>query len=192
MTYQEFKNKWLGKGIDLFSTIFGSWKWSVSCLKCGILSVHRGVFGSICNNQIFNPIINLNSVKVVDYFGGEKFPAEMFLHNHSLLLDSSSPTNVNPIITATKSSPTFPVWMTFTLHVFHLAITRTVDKLSFFVAFIVSKLSTAIVTFKNPLSGLVVTLATTKPSFLRWRGFKSNSAHLTKIIHSNNYSIQCL
>lgn len=186
MTYSEFVKKWIGKGIDLLSAI-GNSRWymtlfkkcstcielCVSFLKRGVFFMKNCVFSPSSNNQILNSIIRMISVNVVNNFPRLKFSTDKFFNKKSI-------------------TSTFPMGVSFSFHKVQLTLARTKNEFSFFVAFIISKFNSAVITIKKALSGLVVTLAITKSRFLGWWCLKDNSTHFTSIFHITNYNIQCL
>lgn len=146
------------------------------------------VVSSVGQNKIFNPIVKLISVYVVDYFIRFKFATKVFFHNISLLFHVSASSNKNPVITTPLLSSPLPIWMPLSLHMFNLAFSRTINKLTSFVAFIVFKTLRAVITKKQSLSRFVITLSTAKYSTLRWWGIKFFRTLFTEIDHIINYS----
>lgn len=86
------------------------------------MGMHFGVFLPTHNLKIFNSIVGLNSINMVNTFTGFKFTAKVFFHHISVfkhlwtlpIFISRIMTNVYQNITSIKSSAALPVVMLFT------------------------------------------------------------------------------
>lgn len=153
MTLNEFVSKYTGKKIDLFS---GSKSWFVN----------QAMFRPVSYHQVFNSVIEVISVNVVNYLRAFKFSSNILLNNFSI----------------TFPSPSRMIERGLTLK-YVKACFRTE---CFFASFSTLKSFKNVATFlalKKSFSRFVITISTTKSSLLTWRSFKKRVAFFTNAIH---------
>lgn len=191
MSLNDFVIKWDGKKCDLLSFKPGSSsvKLSVSLLKT-ILFVDRGVRRSVRNYEVFKSIICFYSVNVVNNFSRFKFSPKVFFHNIPMFNSTTICSSKKAYIPLCHGFTALPARVSFSLHVLNLALCGTINKLSLFVAFVISKLLRAVVALKQSFSRPVVALSATEKSLITGWGLKINSALFTFNYHMTNYSIQ--
>lgn len=201
MTYTDFKNKWLGKHIDLFASIRKS-AWLVSFFKMRFTSIKLFVailvsnswmkcrmFLSGCYRKIFNSIIKSVFIFMMDNFMRLKETPKVFFHYKSMFSYIVTRGKrvfrfINKDVFASIDYATFPsrvlVWNRLP---FSLTFFGTENLLTSFMAFIILKYFSTLTALKESFSGFVVTISTTKPSLLARRGIKSIFTPFTNISH---------
>jgi len=168
ITLDDFVKKYLDKTVDLLSTITRSWKPFMALFKRGIFYMYKCMFCTRCNLQIFNSVIKMVSVYMMNNFFRLKLSTKMQLHNFSM---------------ATKL-PVRVVSGVFSLK-YCLTLRRAKNTLALFMAFIVSECFIALIALKNSAPEFIITISVTKTSFLARWSLKWFGTLLTKIQHKS-------
>ena len=185
MTYSEFKNKWLGRRVDI--ELFG---W-----------MNSGVFSPSNQHKVLNPIICLVVVNVVDNLVRLQKTAKMFLHDKPMFSNRFMVSirmfgRIYGVVTARSSFATPPPWVVG--HIFSnirlVALVTAKYVFPFLATPILVKLLETVVAPKQALSRLIVTvsrtspLLSTRPSVLAGRGLVFNRTNITNVFHKFNYT----
>lgn len=176
VTHDEFIKRWHGRYLDIYFRLeacSASIAYFVSWFEKRIINMNNGVLRTVSQIKILKSVVAVVTIYMMNNLTRGKFPTD------KVFIDK-------PI------SFSFPRWVSHTNHVFLLTLSRAVNKLSSFVAFVVSEVSRTIVTHEKSLSRFIVAGAVTKPSFLRRWSFKLRRALFTEVFHITNYSTQCV
>lgn len=179
MTLQQFIAKYDGKKIDLFmfrlKPSFSRVKLFVSGLVSNFWVKFRVCF-SVCQNKVFQPIVRMVAVFMMNYLKRLKFSTKFFLQYLSVAF-------------------TLPIRMmrNIAIYVFSMTTSRA-KKIPAFPSptFIPFKRLATPFTNKNTESGKVIAVSTTKSSLLTGWGVERFVAIFTNILHITNYSTQCV
>lgn len=136
--------------------------------------VMPAMFGSSSNFKIFNSIIIMIMILMMNYLVWFEFPTSILFKNKTMTL-------------------TFPARVIERRAIYKLsmAITRAENIFSFLMRFIVTEFLTTLLTLKNALSRFIVTNSITEPSSLRWWSREFRPTNFTDILHIFYYSTQC-
>lgn len=185
MTYQEFRNKWLGRRIDY--DLFG---W-----------VNSSVFRPSEHYKILNSVVSFVVIYMMNNLVRIKDSTKTFFYNQSvfsnlIVVCARMFGIVNVDITRITNSTTVPSRMVSRVFSYVLLVTFITTKyfITFFSTLILPKFLQAIVTPKQALSRLVVagsrasSLFSTSSSILaRWSLIFSKT-NIANIYHINNYT----
>lgn len=151
MTLQSFIDKYNGKVLDLLFLKPSSTRVElfVPLLKWRVIFVNKCVFRTSSDLQVFNSIVGMISVNVMNNIRATKFFTSNVFNEFSVAL-------------------TLPMRMIKRRLILKNYLTRSRTKNTFtvFVTFVINKYFSTLITSKNALSKLVVTIAFTKSSFL--------------------------
>lgn len=173
--FNDFFNQFNGRFVDLLSR---NTRFVMSNMLC---SAHY--------LQIIYSIVGFVVVDVVNYFATLKLSTDMFFHNNSML---SLSVNKNvPLVFSSTTTPSRVV-TNITLDKISMALSTTKNILAIFMALVISKCRIAVATLKYTYPRFIVTSPSAVPSFLRWWGSKIRFTKFTYILHTNNYSTQCV
>lgn len=150
--------------------------------------MNPSMFRASKNHKVLDSIINLIMVNMMNNFRSFKFSSKILFHNISMFFHFFTSRYKNTHIPALNSFSTSPIRMSFSLHMFYLAFSRTINQLSFLMAFIISKFFFTIVALKNTFPRFVITFSITKPSMLTRRGLKFFRTLFANVFHSYNFT----
>lgn len=173
-----FNGHWCDFELSGFISFFKPGSTSIQLRMSFLKSVFKmffRMFVPISNFKIFNSIIKMVSIYMMNYFRRLKFPFKINFNNLSIIFS-------------------FPIGMMIgrTCNICHVAFLGTKNFFSFLMTFIVGKFDSTIITLKNSLSRFVVTFSIAKPSFLAGRSFERGIALFANVKHLIDYNIQCI
>lgn len=188
MTIDDFLSKYANKSNDLFTSILGSWKGFVAFYKRRVRSVLTDMDRSIRQFKIFDSVICFIVVFVMDYLMRFKIPTQLFFHYKSVLSNITTSCRgvirgVNHYVSLMKNPTAFPFIVFIRSKTRSLTGTRTENTPASFVALVVGKCFSTLITLKNTFTRFIVARSIAESSLLTWRSFEKFITEVTSVNH---------